>query len=162
MTEDILHNPNPVILLISPKLESANDQRIDEINNIYDYTLENQYAFYCVTGSSDTAINDWIENSGAEYPFLTADEVLLKTIIRSNPGLVLLKDGTVLAKLHYNDFPKEEKLKAVIGYYLSKKGDVGKEDGRIRTNILTFTVPLLLVWIYDYLRNRRKKKKENK
>jgi hypothetical protein len=38
------------------------------------------------------------------------DEKALKTILRSNPGLILIKDGIVVDKWHYNDFPTMEKL----------------------------------------------------
>lgn len=158
VTDLILDNQDGVLLLVAPKLEHASDERIDEINNLYDYALENNIPFYCVTGSAPAAIAEWSDNTGAEYPFLMADEVLLKTIIRSNPGLVLLKGGTVLAKWHYNDIPQEEDLKKVIDGYLLGKEPVAKEDGLLLTNLLTFTVPLLLVWMYDFGRNRRKKK----
>ena len=86
MTDELLNDPKGLFLLIAPRLENADDERIDEINNVYDYALENGLGFYCVTGSSAEAIATWSDNTGAEYPFLMADDVLLKTIIRSNPG----------------------------------------------------------------------------
>ena len=103
--------------------------------------------FYCVTGSSPEMIDEWSDNTGAEYPFRMADEVLLKTIIRSNPGLVLLKDGTVMGKWHYNDIPDEEHVKAEIEDHLNLSETKEKEDGWLITILLTFTVPLLLVCI---------------
>lgn len=161
VTADILENPRPVLLLIAPKLEEADDEQMDQINGMYDYTLEHEIPFYCVTGSSSEAIEAWSDNTGAEYPFRMADEVLLKTIIRSNPGLVLLKEGTILGKWHYNDIPPEEEVKAVMDAYLSGTAK-SKEEGRLITNLFTFTVPLLLVWLYDFLRFRRKRVKQTK
>lgn len=162
VTDRILHNPRPVLLLIAPKLEEADDEKMDEINNVYDYALENDIDFYCVTGSGDEAITQWNDYTGAEYPYLMADEVLLKTIIRANPGLVLLRNGTILAKWHANDIPSEDELPEVMEMYLSGKSIKNKEEGRLITNLFTFTVPLLLVWLYDYLRNRlRRRRKES-
>lgn len=160
VTYEILDHPGPLFLLVAPKLEDADDDHIDEINEVYDYALENNIPFYCVTGSSQEEINEWSDNTGAEYPFRMADEVLLKTIIRSNPGLVLLKGGTILAKWHYNDIPSDEEVKGVMDKFLSGKAVKNKEEVRHITNLLTFTVPLLLVWVYDYLRFRRKRKEK--
>ena len=112
--------------MIAPRLENADDERIDEINNVYDYALENGLGFYCVTGSSAEAIATWSDNTGAEYPFLMADDVLLKTIVN--------------------------------GYLEGNTDWKAKEDARLITNLLSFTVPLLLVWGYDALRNRRRRK----
>ena len=161
LTDSLLHDPRPLFLLIAPRLETADDERIDEINNAYDYALDNAMDFYCVTGSSEEAIREWSDNTGAEYPFLMADDVLLKTIIRSNPGLVLLDRGRILMKWHYNDIPPEEELPAVVTDALAGKADhAAKEDARLITNLLSFAVPLSLVWAYDALRNRRRRKKE--
>mgnify|MGYP001777145021 FL=1 len=154
-TEAVLTDTAGVFLLIAPKLEEANDERIDEINNVYDYTVEKKMRFYCVTGSDEEAMATWIDYTGAEYPFLFGDETMLKTIIRSNPGLVLLKNGTILQKWHYNDIPQEEILPQTVTNLLQGKPE-SKKEGRLLTNILTFTVPLLLVWVYDYRKNRRK------
>lgn len=160
LTDSLLSNQQGVFLLVSPNLEEASDERIDEINNAFDYAQEKGLAFYCVTGSTPEQIGKWVDYTGAEYPFLSADEVILKTVIRANPGLVLLKGGTILAKWHYNDIPQEQELGREVAAILSGSGENLKEDVRLWTNILTFTVPLLLVWLYDRFRYRRKTKKE--
>lgn len=160
VTDEIIHSQDPVLLLISPRLEDANGDRLDEINSVYDYALEHNIPFYCVTASSKKEMDFWSDNTGAEYPFRMADEVLLKTIIRSNPGLVLLKGGTILGKWHYNDIPSEEHVKEVMDRRLLESKVKNKEGGVLATNLSTFAVPLLLVWLYDWLRFRRKRKEK--
>ena len=41
-----------------------------------------------------------------------ADDILLKTIVRSNPGIVLMKDGKILDKWHYKKLPAFEDVQA--------------------------------------------------
>lgn len=64
-----------------------------------------------IGGASAPTIEDFAETIGATYPLYEADDILLKTIIRSNPGLVLVKDGTILAKWHHRKFPSYEEIK---------------------------------------------------
>lgn len=161
VSDIILENEKGSLLLIAPKLEDASDERIDEINNVYDYALEKQLLFYCITGSAENAIQDWIDITGAEYPFLHADDVLLKTIIRSNPGLVLMKGGEILMKWHYHDIPEEENIETVLDTYLDDNNNQTKGNRWIYINLLGFTLPLLLVFIYDYLHFRRRKEPDN-
>ncbi|MDF9831137.1 BT_3928 family protein [Parabacteroides sp. PF5-6] len=161
VTQEILQADKDVFLLVSPNLGAANDEYIDQINGVFDYAQEHALAFYGVTGSPEEEINRWIDYTGAEYPFLQADDVLLKTMIRANPGLILLRGGTVWAKWHFRDIPEMEEVKAVMDDYRGRDQAVKKEDTWMITNLLTFAVPLLFVWGYDYLRNRRRKAVDN-
>ena len=105
ITEEILEDENYTFLLISPKLEKANLRKSEQINQIYEFAQRYGYKFYALTASLSDDIEDYIRETGAKYPFAMTDETTLKTIIRSNPGLLLLKDGTILNKWHFNDLP---------------------------------------------------------
>lgn len=157
ITDQVLHDSKGVFLLIAPKLENASDSHLEEINSVYDFAHEYGYPFYCLTASPPKAIQEWSDNTGAEYPFCFTDETILKTIVRSNPGLVFIKDGTILAKWSHYQIPEEEEIKAVIDGYLAAPVVKKQEDGRIMTNLLSFTLPLLFVWFYDFFHHRRRK-----
>ena len=110
ITEDVLSNPSYTFLLIANKLNKANDVNADKINNIYDFSKAKGYDFYAITSSLSSEIHDWIESTGAEYPFCTMDDITLKTIIRSNPGLLLIKNGTVVNKWPNTRLPNADEL----------------------------------------------------
>lgn len=68
---------------------------------------------YAIAGGAGAAVvHDFKEEVKATYPIHTADDILLKTIVRSNPGIVLLKDGKVLQKWHYKKLPNFDEVKA--------------------------------------------------
>jgi len=171
----ILSQPRLTFLLIMPKIEDASDLQIDKINHIYDYSVEAdvKMPFYAATASGPAAIEEWKKHTGADYPFLRADDVLLKSMVRSNPGLMVLKNGTILAKWHYNDIPGEDKLIEVINKLDNTKidesngtaPDIIKEKNKAERIawlriFAGFTLPLLLIWILDFFRDRHVRKKE--
>jgi hypothetical protein len=162
VADTILHHPHPLLLLIAPDLQHASDRNIDLINNAYDLAHENGQPFYALTASAEENITQWKKHTGADYPFLTADDVLLKTIIRSNPGLILLQHGTILAKWHHNDIPDENQLAAYINPHAGQTTPPGKKETAPRLRIISgFILPLLLIWVYDSLRNRKTRRKTN-
>ena len=92
-TQQVLNDKGYTFLLISPWLDKADDTNFGDIDQIYEYAQEQHIPFLCLTASSQQDINRWIDLTGAEYQFCITDATTLKTIIRSNPGLLLLKDG---------------------------------------------------------------------
>ena len=67
-----------------------------------------------VTSSGSETVRQWTENAGAELRFLFCDEIPLQTMVRSNPGLVLLKDGVIVNKWSYSRIPSDEILRAPL------------------------------------------------
>jgi uncharacterized membrane protein YphA (DoxX/SURF4 family) len=156
VTGTILGVKGDVMLLISPKLEKADEQCVDRVADIYEFCRTEAIPFYCVTGSSVEGMEAWRKVSGARYPFLEADETLLKTIIRSNPGLLRLRDGTIQKKWHHNDFPDEAALPQIL--YADIPAGVSTGRVWIYFNLLGFMLPLLFVLTYDVWRRDQKRR----
>ena len=107
ITDIVLNDTSYVFLLISPHLEKADDSNFGNIDQLYEYAEKKGYAFLCLTASGEKGIRHWIDTTGAEYPFCHTDETTLKTMIRSNPGLMLLRRGVVVGKWSHNDIPSK-------------------------------------------------------
>ena len=114
LTDQILSDEGYTFLLIAPYLEKADDGVMGDVLSLYDFSQEKGIGFYCLTSSGDEAIATWIEMTGAEYPFCHADAVVLKTMIRSNPGLMLLHDGKVEGKWPSTALPSPNDIDITI------------------------------------------------
>jgi len=66
--------------------------------------------FVALSASSDELIDVFRHENNTMFPYHFTDETTLKTIVRSNPGLVKIEEGTIIGKWHFNDFPSIEKL----------------------------------------------------
>ena len=69
---------------------------------------------YGLTNATAEEEASYAAAQGATYPFLTCDQTELKIVVRSNPGLVLLKDGVVLKKWAGRDVPSPEDLAELL------------------------------------------------
>ena len=114
VTWDVLEHPGYTFLLLARNLERTNEGLLDVINDLYDYARVNDYPFYMLTSSNVEAIDEWTAHTGASYPYLNADETLLKTMLRTNTGLVVLKDATIVGKWSATDFPRDEQLRVSL------------------------------------------------
>ena len=110
VTWDVLEHPGYTFLMVSRSLKRTNEGWFDVINDLYDYAKVNNVSFYMLTSSNAEVIDAWSERTGATYPCLNADETLLKTMLRTNAGLIALKDATVVGKWSASDLPRDEQL----------------------------------------------------
>ena len=151
LTNSVLGHKGYTFLLIAPHLETADDSNFGDIDRLYEYAQSYDIPFYCLTASTAKAIKRWIDLTGAEYPFCITDEAVLKTIIRSNPGLLLLKDGTIINKWSHNNLPNEAKLSCPISQ--SSLGKMPKDSvpAKILEIVLWFILPLTLLTLADRL-----------
>lgn len=166
ITSEVLADKNYTFLLVAHRIEEADDSYIDLINEIYDYSIERGYAFYCLTSSPDYEIEQWKDKTGAEYPFCLMDDIALKTMVRANPGLMLIKDGTILNKWNSRKLPDEYVLTDSLDRLELGKVQVSNDLHTIGFVLLWFILPLLLVLGLDVFLVKRsvrlqKKKAEN-
>lgn len=151
ITEQVLTKKGYTFLLVSPRLAVADDSNFGDIDQIYEYAEENGADFYCVTASANDEIERWRDLTGAEYQFCNADETTLKTMIRSNPGLMLLKDGTIIGKWSHNALPQTDDLTAPLQQLTIGKTQNDSTTERLLIVLLTFFLPLSALTLADRL-----------
>lgn len=114
ITDRVLSDELPLLMLISHDLTKVKLRNIDRLQEIEHFLLENRYSFIGLTPSHDKDIENFKAATNMVIQFYNTDAITLKTIIRSNPGLVLMQKGTVLKKWHINDLPNAKELDNAI------------------------------------------------
>jgi uncharacterized membrane protein YphA (DoxX/SURF4 family) len=110
-TDDILNYPGYQFFLVSRDLLDANKKVQSRINDFAALCEKDSVPFYGLTSNTPQVIDEFRHEVQAMYDFYIVDGTQLKTMIRSNPGLILLKGSTVLAMWHYNSFPSYDAVK---------------------------------------------------
>lgn len=151
LTDSLLNQKGYLLLLVSPHLEQADDSQLDLINQVYEYADDYEYPFYALTASGDQGIQQWRDRTGAEYPFCQTDETVLKTIIRSNPGLLLLKDGVIIRKWSHNRLPDEYALTDRLEQLEIGQMPQDSIPQKVSLIFVWYILPLVLLTIADRL-----------
>ena len=152
VTMDILQDSSYTFLLISSHLEDASESDLDLIDDVFDYCAIWGYNIVGLTASGTETIRQWTENAGADMRFLFCDEIPLQTIVRSNPGLVLLKNGVIINKWSHANIPSDEELAGPLDEI--SVGSIPEQDPMETpwAVALMFVLPLLLLVLIDRLR----------
>jgi uncharacterized membrane protein YphA (DoxX/SURF4 family) len=111
-TSSVLDNPDYQFILVAYDLNTASRKGFSKILPLYKRAVFDGYSFICLTSSNPADVKKFRMANGTGFDYYYSDDVVLKTMVRSNPGLVLIKDGVVLAKWGFRDFPDYEELKS--------------------------------------------------
>ena len=128
-TNEIILNPNFQFIFVTSNINKANIKNLLSIIPFYDSCYANNIDFIAVSGSAPDDVYKIVKENNINYEFYFADETALKSVVRSNPGMILLYNGVVVDKWHYNDFPQwKDFLKNKDKYIaISKKADKKKD-----------------------------------
>jgi len=105
ITRDILQDPLYHFLIISYDLDEGNWTTLDEIRELKRNAETNAFSFSFITASTETTIDQFQKEHQFYADFYQSDDIDLKTIIRSNPGLVVLKNGRIMGKWSATHLP---------------------------------------------------------
>ncbi|MCI5450283.1 triose-phosphate isomerase [bacterium] len=161
LTEVILQDSGYVFLLVAPYLEKADDGVMDRILEISEYSREYGYPLYCLTASEDNQVDVWRDITGADYDFLQADATVLKTMVRSNPGLILLHDGKVVGKWPSSDLPTETLLVGALDTLPLSQSAMDNRFYDAFRIFLWYIVPLILLTLADRMGILWKRRRSN-
>ncbi len=143
ITNMVLNNEGYSFLLISKNISKIDDETVSKINDLAIYSLNNAIQFIGLTSSGTDEINEFKANHELAFEFYNTDEIQLKTIIRSNPGLVLIRKGTILDKWHFRDFPEAKLLQGDLAASSVTK----HQTLNINLFIISITSTLLLLLV---------------
>ena len=116
VTSSIVNNPDLQFILVAWDLSKTDTAAFHRILPFYKRAVADGYSFVCLTSSLQEDIRKFKMDNGTGFNFYNADDIVLKTMIRSNPGLILIRDGKVLAKWPFRNFPSYEKVIKRFGH----------------------------------------------
>jgi len=104
ITQQVLNFPGLTYLFIMYDLNETSINGAKEAEKTYQKYLKAGIKCYALTGSSDADVQKFKEKTNVTFTFWKTDPTVLKTMIRANPGLILLKKGTIQGKWNWRDF----------------------------------------------------------
>ncbi|MCB9232623.1 MAG: DoxX family membrane protein [Bacteroidia bacterium] len=103
------------LMVISYDLETASEEGLKKAVELANQLKGTDIKVIGSTASLSDTKNKYIADYQIPFCMAGRDQTVLKTMIRSNPGLMAMQDGIIKAKWHHNDTPTVEELKAALG-----------------------------------------------
>jgi len=112
-TANFINNPDYQFIVVAENLHKADREAFRQVNELHRGLARDGYSMIILTSSLPETAAAFRKEAGVDshLEFFFGDDTVLKSMVRANPGLMLLKDGVVLAKWHYNDFPDYEEIR---------------------------------------------------
>ena len=107
---DVLYDTENLFVFVAPYLDELTEKDIKECQRIYDFANENGFNYLWITSVNPEYVHELQENYYMFDEVYYGDELELKTMVRSNPGLMLMNNGVVLDKWSKIDFPCEKEI----------------------------------------------------
>jgi len=149
ITGNILENMNLTLLMVSKKLEKADPGKLQSGYELGKSCNAVGIGFYVLTASGPGAFG----SSDTGITFCNTDETTLKTMVRSNPGFLLLKNGTIIGKWSWASVPATEKFLSYAGGKPVKRMDNKSPVLIVYTSC--FSAMILLMVLISLIRKNR-------
>jgi len=104
-TVDYIENPDYQLLFVIYDISGSKNNKNDLVLDFSQKCNEQGISFIAITSSLPEKVEKYKQENNFDFEFYYADDITLMAMVRSNPGLVLLKDGVVMDKWHVNDIP---------------------------------------------------------
>ena len=103
------------LLIVSNNVEKASPKGMRKVKNLVESIADSGIMPVMITASPENQVEALRHDYQLAIPYYFGDDTVLKAMIRSNPGVMLLRNGTVLGKWAYRDLPSREELQEIAG-----------------------------------------------
>lgn len=152
ITDDILTN-KVVLFVVSLSLDDAREKGMKQIIALADYAADNDIELLVATSSEAAAIEQWHREWGnPKVGYGLMDELTLKTIVRSNPGLLLLSGGTIVGKWSSRRLPSQRQLEGMVAKLKTEEKSLPINNNSTASLLIIcaiFVIPLLGIKWYE-------------
>lgn len=152
ITDDILTN-KVVLFVVSLSLDDAREKGMKQIIALADYAADNDVELLVATSSEAAAIEQWHREWGnPKVGYGLMDELTLKTIVRSNPGLLLLSGGTIVGKWSSRRLPNQRQLEGMVVKLKAEEKSLPINNNSTASLLIIcaiFVIPLLGIKWYE-------------
>ncbi len=111
LTNSFMRNPEYVLFLVCVQAEATKTEPLKEFAAFFTKAKQLGYTVIGLTSTPPDKTAIWKKEQKLDVDFYETDDTELKAMVRANPGLVLIKNGVVIKKWHYNDFPSFDDFK---------------------------------------------------
>jgi uncharacterized membrane protein YphA (DoxX/SURF4 family) len=148
LTDEILSNRGYTLIMISKRLKDADPGKLEKGFQLGVRCMMAGIGFYIVTASSSAELMKY--NNG--FTFCTGDETTLKTIVRANPGYILLKNGNISGKWSWANLPPKEQFSSSMSARQVERMN-NKSPFLVVYSILLTAIVLVLLISSLFMRN---------
>jgi uncharacterized membrane protein YphA (DoxX/SURF4 family) len=111
LTKSIIMNPKYQFILVAYDIMETKKSAYPDIIRFVEECDKDSISFVGLTATIQDTIDDFRNKERVNFPFYNVDETSLKSMIRANPGVLLLHNGVVMAKWHWRDLPLYKDVK---------------------------------------------------
>lgn len=98
-----LMQESKLMIVVAYDLRKSDMEAFAAVKKVADEAIEKGYQVIGMSASNAEQTASLKKEYRLAFDFYFTDETTLKTIVRSNPGILVLKKGTITQKVHYND-----------------------------------------------------------
>ena len=110
ISDSIMDSKGITMLVPAVYVNEIHENAPEQINRIYNTWKSTNHSFYALSSSGPADITAFIEKYKVPFQFGQADNKLLMSMIRSNPGVILIKDGVVIKRWCFRNLPSDKEL----------------------------------------------------
>lgn len=153
ITSEVLYDGGYSLLVVAYDLDHTETGHLQDISAIAETASEYGVKTFGMTSSGEETIREFTASAGLSFEFYITDEITLKTMIRSNPGLMLIHEGVILGKWPGSRLPDEEMFtRNMLSESLSRSAAATRKRAAVIA-VLVFSLIFLLTFsfrlIYD-------------